>query len=199
MSTDSNSDNDSDPKSRQHRGRKTTSKYKTKLNKSPSRSVQSNGSKELDIAATKQGQANGDDEDPLSVFLGPKLPIDKALPQLRGRGAASFASGIEQRFSSSYDPTSDMVPDSYTTKDEDWDQALEGLRDRQKFRQVGTDRLLAAGFTKEEVNRMEGGREKSELDVRWAKKGEAREWDSGKRIDENGYVAVDGDKFGRLT
>lgn len=65
-------------------------------------------------------------------------------------------------------------------EDDDWDQALEALRDRQKWKQQGADRLRAAGFTEEEVEKWKKGGEKKEEDVKWAKKGESREWDRGK-------------------
>lgn len=194
----SGSDHNSDTGPRRHHSGRKATKYDLNPTRLPSRRPQSDGSKKLATAANRQDQQD-DDDDPLSAILGAKIPSEKTPPQLRGRGTASFASGIEQRFSLTYDPTSDVAPDPNIVGDEDWDQALEALRDRQKFRQVGTDRLLAAGFTKEEVERMEGGRERNGNDVRWTKKGEAREWDRGKKIDENGYVAVDGDKFGRLT
>jgi hypothetical protein len=65
-------------------------------------------------------------------------------------------------------------------EEDDWGQALEALRDRQKWKQQGADRLRAAGFTEEEVEKWKKGGEKKEEDVRWAKKGESREWDRGK-------------------
>lgn len=79
----------------------------------------------------------------------------------------------------------------------DWDQALEALRDRQKWKQQGADRLKAAGFTDEEVRKWEKGGEKTEDDVKWAKKGEGREWDRGKVFDAEGGVSFEPD-FGRL-
>jgi hypothetical protein len=81
--------------------------------------------------------------------------------------------------------------------EDDWDQALEALRDRQRWKQQGADRLRAAGFTDEEVKKWEKGSEKTEEDVRWAKKGEGREWDRGKVVDEDGQVDVRAE-WGRL-
>lgn len=81
---------------------------------------------------------------------------------------------------------------------DDWDQALEALKDRQKWKQQGAERLKAAGFTDEEVRKWETGGEKSERDVRWAKEGEGREWDRGKVIGEDGDVGVEA-QWGRLT
>ena len=89
-------------------------------------------------------------------------------------------------------------------KEDDWEQALEALRDRQRWRQQGANRLLAAGFTAEEVRKWEwgsGGRGNGkgvgrgeemgeDEDVRWGKAGEWREWDRGKVVDEEGEVGV---------
>lgn len=78
---------------------------------------------------------------------------------------------------------------------DDWDMALEALRDRAKWRTQGADRLRAAGFSEEEVGRWEkssafpngdGHGEKDFSDVRWSKKGEGREWDRGKVLDGEG-------------
>lgn len=65
----------------------------------------------------------------------------------------------------------------------DWDQALEALKDRQKWRQSGAQRLKAAGFTDDEVQKWEKGDRKDEDDVRWSKRGESREWDRGKEVE----------------
>lgn len=88
-------------------------------------------------------------------------------------------------FSSHYDPATDVRPDSDI--DDDWDQALEALRDRQRWKQQGADRLRAAGFTEEAVSKWEkSGGEKREEDVRWRRRGESREWDRGKVVGEDG-------------
>lgn len=62
--------------------------------------------------------------------------------------------------------------------------ALEAMRDRQMWRRTGADRLRAAGFTEVEVAKWEKGDKKDETDVRWAKKGEDREWDRGKTMED---------------
>lgn len=85
---------------------------------------------------------------------------------------------MDGRFSDSYDPKSDVQLDP--DEADDWDEALEALRDRQKWKQQGADRLRAAGFTEEQVKKWENGDEKNVQDVRWAKAGEGREWDRGK-------------------
>lgn len=89
----------------------------------------------------------------------------------------------------------DVRPDS---DGDDWDQALEALRDRMRWRQQGADRLKAAGFTDDEINRWEkGGKVRDEGDVRWAKAGEGREWDRGKIVSAGGHVETRPD-WGRL-
>ena len=102
---------------------------------------------------------------------------------------------MDAHFSASYDPSNDAQP--HSDLEDDWDQALEALRDRQRWKQQGADRLRAAGFTDEEVKKWEKGGEKTEEDVRWAKKGEGREWDRGKVVDEDGQVDVRAE-WGRL-
>lgn len=86
---------------------------------------------------------------------------------------------MDDRFSSGYDPKSDIQMDDEGGLD-DWDESLEALRDRARFRQQGADRLRQAGFTEEQVKKWEKGDEKTIEDVKWAKAGEKREWDRGK-------------------
>lgn len=70
---------------------------------------------------------------------------------------------------------------------EDWDMALEALRDRKLWQQKGAERLRAAGFGDEEVQKWEdNGREKGAEDVKWAIRGESREWDRGKVVEQDG-------------
>lgn len=143
----------------------------------------------------EKGKAKIDyDSDPLDDIIGPRPPPVEQV-RSRGRGTMSFGSGIDSRFSSTYDPTTDVQLDP--EEENDWDQALEALRDRQKWHQQGADRLRAAGFTDEEVTKWEKGGEKREEDVRWSKQGESREWDRGKVIDDAGAVKID-PGWGRL-
>jgi hypothetical protein len=102
---------------------------------------------------------------------------------------------MDSRFSSGYDPSQDVALDA--EDDDDWGQALEALQARAKFKQSQGDRLRAAGFTDEEIKSWEKGGEKGEEDVTWAKRGEGREWDRGKVLDDEGKVVNDVD-FGRL-
>lgn len=102
---------------------------------------------------------------------------------------------MDDHFADGYDPSADVQPD--IAEDNDWDQAIEALRDRQKWKQKQGDRLRAAGFTDDEVRTWEKGGDKAEEDVRWNKKGEGREWDRGKVVDDDGIVDVKAD-WGRL-
>lgn len=95
--------------------------------------------------------------------------------------------------------------------DNDWDMALEALQDRAVWRRKGAERLRQAGFEDNVVERWsnsanflglrdDGGgansdkmkdvRDKGLADMRWAKKGEGREWDRGKVVDDEGHVDV---------
>ncbi|KAF4633995.1 hypothetical protein G7Y89_g4114 [Cudoniella acicularis] len=147
----------------------------------------------------QEGPAEDEDSDPLDDIIGPRPP---PIPEVRsrGRGTVSQASGIDSRFSADYDPSTDVQLDA--DEENDWDQALEALRDRQKWKQQGADRLRAAGFTDDEIKKWEKGGEKREEDVKWAKKGESREWDRGKVIDDEGAVTIQANftepEFGRL-
>jgi hypothetical protein len=81
--------------------------------------------------------------------------------------------GMDSRFSSTYDPTVDVHQAS--DAEDDWGEALESLRDRQRWKQQGADRLKAAGFTDDQVSKWEKGDNKDEDDVTWTKSGQARE------------------------
>lgn len=149
-----------------------------------------------DMESTKRGTTRVNyDSDPLDDIIGPPPPPPEPQVRTRGRGAISHGSGMDSRFSAAYDPTVDVQLDP--DEENDWDQALEALRDRQKWKQSGADRLRAAGFTDEEVTKWENGGEKREEDVKWAKRGEGREWDRGKVVDEHGIVSHE-PSWGRL-
>jgi hypothetical protein len=135
----------------------------------------------------------------------------------RGRGAyRSGTSNIDTHFTSNYNPALDVQLEdeisnldsqpsrrpinSLMMKNDDSDMALEALRDRALWKQRGAERLHAAGFNDQTIGRlmsksaldrpnaseMEGKVE----DVRWSKKGEGREWDRGKVMDEDGHIDV---------
>lgn len=104
--------------------------------------------------------------------------------------------GIESRFSTTYNPSVDVSLDADV--EDDWGDALEALRGRQQWQQLGATRLKAAGYSEKQVKKWEKGEEQTEEDVVWTSKGQAREWDRGKVIDEDGVIDLKAD-FGRLT
>ncbi|KAK6070831.1 hypothetical protein SCUP515_08232 [Seiridium cupressi] len=127
---------------------------------------------------SKEHHSHDSDSDPLEDIIGPKPP---PAVRKRGRGAVSGTSAMDSRFESGYDPKGDVALD-HDEEDDDWGSALEALRDRQRWKEQGADRLRAAGFTDEQVKKWENGDQKNEEDVRWTKKGEQREWDRGKTV-----------------
>lgn len=132
--------------------------------------------RDAEVVRDKEQHSYDSDSDPLEDIIGPKPP---SPVRKRGRGAASGTSAMDSRFNSGYDPTADVDLD-HGEDDDDWGSALEALRDRQRWKQQGADRLRAAGFTDEQVKKWEKGDRKNEEDVKWTKKGEQREWDRGK-------------------
>lgn len=93
----------------------------------------------------------------------------------------SGSTGMDRRFSESYDPTVDVVMEDDDKQGGNWDDALEAFRDRQKLQQNQEQRLRAAGFADEQILKVNNSaKEKSEADVVWTKAGERREWDRGK-------------------
>ncbi|MCJ1359072.1 MAG: hypothetical protein MMC33_009072 [Icmadophila ericetorum] len=142
-------------------------------------------------------EEKGLDSDPLEAIVGPvpPPPVNRKI-KFRGRGTFSSSTAIDNHFSNTYDPSADAQPKS--DSEEDWDQAIEAFRDRQKWKQQGAERLKAAGFTDEEIKKWEkSGTERSEADVRWNLKGEGREWDRGKVVGEDGSIET-GVEWGRL-
>ena len=137
------------------------------------------------------------DSDPLDAIIGPRPP-PKTLP--RGRGALK-SSSMDVHFDPEYDPNADVAL-NHDDEGDDWDIALEALRDRTKWRKQGAERLRAAGFTDEEVRTWEkgGGRKRDDENdmssVRWNKKGESREWDRGKTVNDD-HIGVE-PEWGRL-
>lgn len=109
---------------------------------------------------------------------------------------------MDAHFASDYDPTRDVhlsegELDESTTKkvrpvvglmeaNDDWELALEALRDRTRWKQKGEEILREAGFNdtivqRWKVNNVDAGLDEGEVsEVRWSKKGEGREWDRGK-------------------
>ncbi|KAK5131263.1 hypothetical protein LTR08_001168 [Meristemomyces frigidus] len=138
--------------------------------------------------------SNASESDPLEDLIGPSLP---PTVHTRGRGAVSNST-MDARFGPDYDPKADVSVEP--EEGDDWDMALEALRDRTKWRQQGAERLKAAGFTDEEVKTWETGDagEKDVEDVRWRKRGEEKEWDRGKVMDGTGGAAQKADWVSRL-
>lgn len=105
----------------------------------------------------------------------------------RGRGASKRSSGIDDRFEKGYDPAQDVTLDSDHAEDaEDWDMALEAMRDRAKWKRNQACRMREAGFDEKEIARWEtnaldqDSQNRDVKNVRWSRKGEVREWDAGK-------------------
>ncbi|KAJ5692342.1 hypothetical protein N7462_001765 [Penicillium macrosclerotiorum] len=162
-------------------------------------------------------QDSGEDSDPLEDLVGPLPPRadskDAAPVRSRGRGAYKpNASNIDAHFAPDYNPALDvqLENDSLSltetsrrpvaglmTEEDDWDMALEALRDRARWRQKGEDRLRAAGMNEDTIDRWKSNAAFTGMDaegrvedVRWSKKGEGREWDRGKVMDDEGHIDV---------
>lgn len=84
------------------------------------------------------------------------------------------------------------------TEDDDWELALEALRDRTRWKQKGEERLRQAGFDESTLDRWRGNAafsgagsgERNVEDVKWSRRGEGREWDRGKVFNDEGGVDV---------
>ncbi len=123
---------------------------------------------------SRAGRSTEDnDSDPLEDLIGP-APPPRSPVRMRGRGAIRGTAAMDSRFSEEYDPSSDVQLEPAET--DDWDEALEAHRDRQKWKQQGAARLRAAGFTDDQIKKWETGGEKDIDDVRWTQAGEKREW-----------------------
>ncbi|PYH47793.1 uncharacterized protein BP01DRAFT_335356 [Aspergillus saccharolyticus JOP 1030-1] len=167
-----------------------------------------------------EDRSSEDESDPLEDLVGPLPPkndgSDENAPiRSRGRGAYKpNTSNIDAHFAPDYDPTTDVqleeddlhsnnkssrrhVPGLMTGVD-DWDYALEALRDRARWKQKGEERLREAGFSTDFVERWKSNTSSKPEDdsegrldsVKWTKKGEGREWDRGKYVDEHGHIDV---------
>ncbi|CCX13516.1 hypothetical protein FPQ18DRAFT_314253 [Pyronema domesticum] len=116
--------------------------------------------------------------DPLDEIIGPAPP---PKPQTRGRGATG-QSAMDSRFLSTYDPTLDVQIDS--EGHDDFNDAVEAYRDRQKWKQQGAERMRSAGFSDDFVKAWENNDTKNEANLKWTKKGATREWDRGKTLED---------------
>ncbi|RAL05124.1 uncharacterized protein BO80DRAFT_373647 [Aspergillus ibericus CBS 121593] len=171
-------------------------------------------------APPPENSPSDNESDPLEDLVGP-LPAkddnDDYPAPIRSRGRGAYKpnmSNIDAHFAPDYDPTTDVHLEedggqagSRTTRrpvpglmngDDDWELALEALRDRARWKQRGEERLREAGFSNDFVDRWKSNTtstpgEDSEgrlEDVKWSKKGEGREWDRGKFVDEDGHIDV---------
>ncbi|OTB12868.1 hypothetical protein K445DRAFT_320695 [Daldinia sp. EC12] len=135
----------------------------------------------------RQPSQDSSDSDPLDDIIGP-APPSKSTVHRRGRGANAATSGIDDRFALDYDPSKDVTPEK--EDGDDWDNAVEAFRDRQKWKQQGADRLRSAGFTEEQIKKWERRDNKDEGDVQWTKAGGLREWDRGKVVSKDGTITL---------
>ena len=178
---DDSTDSQPDSRRRMHRRRsrdRTRSPARRRRSRSPNddrqRRKHRNRSPIRETARpSTSGHKSAEDSDPLDDLIGP-MPA----PQPRGRGAVAGSSGIEMRFSEAYDPKLDVQMDG--DNGQDWDDAVEAFRDRQKLRQNQEQRLRAAGFSLGEIQKAQGEDDRAERDVTWSKAGEKREWDKDK-------------------
>lgn len=185
--TDDASDDERRSKSRRHRHR-SRSRSQSPRHKSDARDkprsrrhrspVESRKSPPHRSRKQSPARDAAEDSDPLEELIGPA-----PAPKYRGRGTIAGSSGIDKRFSESYDPKTDVDMDQVATGKSNWEDEVEAFRDRQKLRQSQEERLRAAGFGDDQIQRiyngLNGGTE-DEANVRWSKAGEKREWDKGK-------------------
>lgn len=181
-------DRDSEGEGRHHRSHRRRDRSRSPTRRQRSRSPRESKSKHrhrspLDTKEDrKRKEEQEEDSDVLENLIGPAPP-----PKYRGRGTVGGSSGIDRRFSETYDPKTDIQMD----EDDDgntWDDAVEAFRDRQKLQQNQEQRMKAAGFADEQIQRASGTEEKSAENVQWSKAGEKRAWDVGKVIGADGVL-----------
>lgn len=149
------------------------------------------------VSNVSRDQTPSSESSEATPLVGPLPPSTTREPKLsvKGRGSTNKSGGISSRFDELHDPFADAKLKS--TKDDQWSMAVEAFRARQSRKQHGAERLRQAGFSGAQISRGEKGDAKDETDVRWAKKGEAREWDRGKVFDDDGQVELK-PEWGRL-
>ena len=102
---------------------------------------------------------------------------------------------MDSHFAHDYNPEDDVNLASEPDEErEDWDMALEALRDRQMWKKKHAERLREAGFDDGQIEKWEkSGKEKDADEVRFISRGETREWDVGKtNVDD-----VEGEETGK--
>ncbi|KAL4991496.1 hypothetical protein BDW68DRAFT_152111 [Aspergillus falconensis] len=202
---------DSDPHDRRRRHRRRSSSLSRSPKPRENRKDQDSLRRQRS-AAGSEVKTSGNDSDPLEEFVGP-LPKEEAPVRSRGRGAFKpNNSSIDAHFAPDYDPSLDVQPEydevqasrpsrrpvaGLMTGDDDWELALEALRDRARWKQKGEDRLREAGFNSDIVERWKsstpaaaGSDEGLVENVKWSTKSEGREWDRGKFVDDDGHINV---------
>ncbi|KAL3436725.1 hypothetical protein BDV09DRAFT_193583 [Aspergillus tetrazonus] len=202
---------DSDSHDRRRR-RRTRSSSRSRSPEAKKNLKEINSSRDQRSAAGLQDRRSDDESDPLEELVGP-LPKEEAPVRSRGRGAYKpNNSSIDAHFAPDYDPSLDIQPEEdeiqtgrssrrpvagLMTGDDDWELALEALRDRARWKQKGEDRLREAGFNSDIVERWKSGtpvatRSDEGLveNVKWSTKSEGREWDRGKFVDDDGQINV---------
>ncbi|SPJ70850.1 uncharacterized protein FTOL_00578 [Fusarium torulosum] len=181
-------DRDSDEEGHHRRSHRQRNRSRSPTRRRRSRSPREprNKHRHRSPLATKEDRKRKDEEDGdsdvLEDLIGPAPP-----PKYRGRGTVGGSSGIDRRFSETYDPKTDIQMDE-DEGENNWDDAVEAFRDRQKLRQNQEERMRAAGFADEQIQRASGTDEKAAESVQWSKAGEKREWDVGKEIGSDGVL-----------
>ena len=152
-------------------------------------------SKHAKIYKPDRQTSRASSSDPLEDLVGP-LPDDPEspsshhpTPRIRGRGAHKLSSTsaiMDSHFAHDYDPEHDVNLASEPEEErEDWDMALEALRDRQMWKTKHAERLREAGFDDGQIEKWEkSGKEREVDEVRFIARGKTREWDVGKREEE---------------
>jgi len=184
--------------------------------------LSSRDSREVDIESERvpKGYEVVDDSDPLEDLVGPLPASSRKRKIVASRGRGSYrenTSTIDSHFADDYDPKLDVQLSEddesssratrrpvagLMTEEDDWDMALEALRDRAEWKKKGEVRLRGAGFDNKFVDKWKShpafslqssngqDTEGSIDDFRWAKKGEGREWDRGKVMNEDGTYEI---------
>ncbi|RHZ47995.1 uncharacterized protein CDV56_101538 [Aspergillus thermomutatus] len=177
---------------------------------------------EKERASPTPRRESGFESDPLEDLVGPLPPKhggQSGSGPIRSRGRGAYRaklSNIDAHFAPDYDPSLDVHMEDddldqrkgrsrrpvagLTTEEDDWELALEALRDRARWKQKGEERLREAGFNDAVVDRWKSNSSKPATggdddegrleDVKWSKKGEDREWDRGKFVNDDGHIDV---------
>lgn len=189
------------PSKTERRQRKHDSKYRSKDHRKHKRRRSSpdrdNASDSLqnDSESTlraKSSSRSKHEEDPLNI---PKLAST--------RNSASTPQPTTKRKSSTKRNTSPQDKDEAEAGNDggndDWTSALSALRDRANRQRIQASRRITSGATTDTTSTSTTKREKSSNgsltngnmndnvnDIKWSKKGQEREWDRGKEVEQEG-------------